>query len=89
MKDTITRKFLLDQLSRLIKSELKALCLTEGSNLLYQKSSEALKKFSWGQLMSEMELKAPVLLFILKVCTVTKGNNKYQYCDWDVCWHHN
>ncbi|XP_065892721.1 uncharacterized protein [Dysidea avara] len=63
IKDTITRKFLLEQLARLIKSELKALCSTKESNMLYQKTNEALNQFSWDQLMSELELKAPVLLY--------------------------
>jgi len=73
IKDTITRQFLLEQLARLIRSELKALCSTKESNMLYQKTNEALNQFSWNQLMAELESNAPVLLYILKVCTSTKG----------------
>jgi len=38
--------------------------------MLYQKINEALNQ---DQLVSELESKTPVLLYILKVCTSTKG----------------
>ena len=76
IKDTVTHRFLKEQLARVIRRDLRAISSTKANSLLSQKTAESLTTFSWDMLLDEFHSKAPFLMFILNVCMETKGQRK-------------
>ena len=54
--------------TRKIQQDMKQLCSWMANAMLQNKSSNALKEFSWNNLIKELAQHAPTLLHVLKGC---------------------
>ena len=60
------RPFILKRVGRLIRKDMERMCSLEVSSVL---TPDAMKSFSWGDLMGELERFSPVFLSVAKgVC---------------------
>ena len=69
------KKGILKVLRKLIVKEMKQVCQKKTSSMLRKTSAEALKSFSWDDLLAELEKTAPVFCQILKECVNVKRRN--------------
>ena len=71
------KKGILKVLRKLIVKEMKQVCQKKTSSMLRKTSAEALKSFSWDDLLADLELEktAPVFCQILKECVNVKRRN--------------
>ncbi len=72
MKDPVTRRYILEKVGRILRSELAAMCADMTASVLRSQSVEDMKGFTWDRLLNEQEVNAPVLLNILQSCTRTR-----------------
>lgn len=70
--DAEIRRYFFHKMSRIVQSELKAMCSACVSSVLQDRSNEAIKTFQWTSLLSEVRINVPVLYRILLACTKTK-----------------
>ena len=66
LKQARTRKYLFQKLVHMIQQDMKQLCSRMANSMLQNKSSNALKEFSWNNLIKELAQHAPALLHVLK-----------------------
>lgn len=71
-EDTKIRDYIFSKVSRIIQSELKAMCSERVSSILRNEDNEAIKTFKWDSFLSEVQLNAPILYQLLLACTKTK-----------------
>lgn len=67
------RKVLLKKLIQQLRKEMKCMCSKEVHSVLQDKSAKILAKFSWESLISELAVSAPILLQVLRGCTMTRN----------------
>lgn len=56
------RKYVIDNMSRLIHSEIHTMCSDKIKSVLLSQLTDTFAEFSWDLLIKEMEVHAPVLL---------------------------
>ena len=73
MKDSQIKMKVLDILGRHVQKEMKLLCSKNTPSVLRDNSPDAVKKFSWNAVTSELETRAPTLFKVLMVLVVNRG----------------
>ena len=70
--DPEVRGYIIQNISRIVQCELKAMCSMRVHSILRSKTNEALKSFKWDTYIKEIQANAPVLYQILLVSTKTR-----------------
>lgn len=76
LADSRTRCHLFSYLKRYIQKDMSFLCSKKNKSILRQKTPERFCSFTWENLASEIEIKAPTLYAILKACVDVKRRQK-------------
>ena len=66
------RPFILKRVGRLIRKDMERMCSVKVSSVLRKRTPTAMKSFSWGDLMDELERFSPVFYQLLKECVHRK-----------------
>ena len=72
LADSRTRQHVLKEFGRILRAEMTAMCSDKTASLLRSHSSQDLYDFQWKNLLDELKKFAPVFLFFLQQCTMTK-----------------
>ena len=72
MKDTQTRGHILKRMGMVMRNELISMCTESTNSILRSHSTVVMCNFSWDKLVSELALKAPVFLSIIRAVTQTR-----------------
>ena len=72
MRNNAMRKYVMVNMSRIVKSEIRTLCSNKANSVLRNHSVTSLSQFSWDSIIKEIQTYAPVLLSLLYACTETK-----------------
>ena len=76
LEDPITNKFLFEFIGLKLRRELRSVVSDSTNSLLWSKSAEDMKLFSWSRVLDELAQHAPTLVFILRACLKTKTVKK-------------
>lgn len=76
VKNPKIRQRVLAVLANDIQREMKVICSRKANSVLRQTSVEALKQFSWRNLLKELEQLTPTLYAVLKSCTDVKRRQR-------------
>lgn len=71
-KDPVMKKYLVETVGRIVRSELIAMCSVKVSSILLEQSEDVYGDFIWDKIHAEMEVNTPVLLSIFQACTHTR-----------------
>lgn len=71
-KDPAMKKYLVEKVGRIARSELAAMCSEEVSSCLLKQSEDVYSTFIWERIHAELEVNTPVLLSIFQSCTHTR-----------------
>lgn len=71
-KDPTTKKYIVEKVGRVARSELISLCSVKVSSIMLQQTEDVYDNFTWEKIYSELEINAPVLLSIFESCTETR-----------------
>lgn len=72
MKDSKMQMYTIQMIGRQIRNELTSLCSEAANSTLCSQSANALTEFTWTKLHGELGARAPTLLSLLQLCTVTR-----------------
>ena len=72
MKDNGIRKKVIERMGRLMSKELTHLASLKAGSMLRDRSCQALERFSWQDLLNELEKETPATLSLLKQCAHVK-----------------
>lgn len=68
VKDQRIKDRVVELLGDKIRSEMKAMCSLSKASILRSTSPDVLQSFKWGDVLSEMEKQAPIMLALLRKC---------------------
>ena len=75
LSDPVCRDHMINEVAKLVTSEVKVMCSDEGALFLLGNHAQDLSSFSWSRVLAEMKKHAPILLKILQRCTEGPGRN--------------
>ena len=78
MKDSVTRRHVLRRVGMVMQSELITMCRDSSNSILRSQSSSEMCSFTWEKLLSELEVKAPSFLSIIRAVMKTKQPRENQ-----------
>lgn len=70
--DTKVQGYIIHKVSKILQSEIKAMCSLRVHSILKNESTEMLKSFEWDKLISEVKVYAPLLYQVFLSCTKTR-----------------
>ena len=82
MRSNAMRKYVIINMSRILKSEIRALC---SNSVLRSQAVTDLSQFTWDNLIKEMQTFAPVLLSLLYACTERKTSRSNREATIGIC----
>lgn len=71
IKDPVRVGFITKCISRVVKYEIQKFCSDKVSSILRDKTADAIRSFTWETVLKEAEAVMPVLIEVLRTCTIT------------------
>jgi len=85
IRNNAIRKYVIISMSRILKSEIHALCSNKANSVLRTQSAAVLSQFTWDVVIREMQTYAPVLLSLMYACTETKTSRYNREATIGIC----